>query len=171
MISPKMTDAINQQINAELYSSYLYMSMSAYFEEVQLPGCAHWMVVQAQEEMTHALRLYQHLIERGGRALMKAIDGPETEWDSPLACFQAVADHEAKVTALINGLMALAREENDFASEGFLQWFVSEQVEEEASAAEVVGKVKMAQEGQGGMYMLDKEMAARVFTMPTGMTI
>jgi ferritin len=166
-----MTDAINQQINAELYSSYLYMSMSAYFEDVQLPGCAHWMVVQAQEEMTHALRLYQHLIERGGRALMKAIDGPETEWDSPLACFQAVADHEAKVTALINGLMALAREENDFASEGFLQWFVKEQVEEEASAADVVGKVKLAQDAQGGLYMLDKEMAARVFTMPTGMTI
>lgn len=171
MISPKMTDAINQQINAELYSSYLYMSMSAYFEDVQLPGCAHWMVVQAQEEMTHALRLYQHLIERGGRALMKAIDGPETQWDSPLACFQAVAEHEAKVTALINGLMALAREENDFASEGFLQWFVKEQVEEEASAADVVGKVKMAQDAQGGLYMLDKELAARVFTMPVGMTI
>lgn len=171
MISPKMTDAINKQINAELYSSYLYMSMSAYFEDLQLAGCAHWMVVQAQEEMTHALRLYRHLIERGGRALMKAIDGPETQWDSPLACFQAVAAHEAKVTSLINGLMALAREENDFASEGFLQWFVKEQVEEESSAADVVGKIKMAQETQGGLYMLDKEMAARVFTMPVDMTI
>jgi ferritin len=171
MISQKMTDAINGQVNAELYSSYLYMSMSAYFEDIQLPGCAHWMMVQAQEEMTHALRLYQHLNERGGRAILKAIDGPETEWESPLACFKAVAEHESKVTSLINGLMALARTENDFASEGFLQWFVNEQVEEEASAAEVVGKVKLAQETQGGLYMLDKELAGRAFNMPAGMNI
>lgn len=171
MLSQKMTDAINEQINAELYSGYLYMSMAAYFEDLQLPGCAHWMTVQAQEEMTHALRLYKHLVDRGGRALMKPIDGPATEWDSPLACFQAVAEHEAKVTSLINGLMSLAREENDFASESFLHWFVNEQVEEEASAAEVVGKIKMVEQTQGGLYMLDAEMAARVFTMPPDLTI
>ena len=171
MLSQKMTDAINEQINAELYSGYLYVSMAAYFEDLQLPGCAHWMTVQSQEEMTHALRLYKHLIDRGGRALMKPIEGPETEWDSPLACFQAVAEHEAKVTSLINGLMSLAREENDFASESFLHWFVNEQVEEEASAAEVVGKIKMVEQTQGGLYMLDTEMAARVFTMPPDLTI
>ncbi len=171
MVSQKIADAINEQVNAELYSSYLYMSMAAYFEGIQLPGCAHWMMVQAQEEMTHAIRLYKHLNERGGRAMLKAIDGPETEWESPLACFKAVAEHESKVTSLINGLMRLAREEGDFASEGFFQWFVNEQVEEEASAAEVVGMVKLAQETQGGLYMMDKEMAARVFNMPADLTV
>jgi ferritin len=171
VISPKMTDAINEQINAEIYSAYLYMSMAAYFEDLQLPGCAHWMMVQTQEEMTHVLRFYQHLNERGGRALMKPIAKPETKWDSPLACFQAVAAHEAKVTSLINNLMRLAREENDFASESFLQWFVNEQVEEEASVAEVIGKLKLVKETQGGLFMLDKEMAARVFAMPPGLTI
>ncbi|KMY67844.1 ferritin [Desulfocarbo indianensis] len=171
MVSQKMTDAINEQINAELYSAYLYMSMAAYFEDLQLPGMAHWMVVQSQEEMSHALRFYKHLNERGGRAILKAIEGPETQWAAPLACFQAVAEHEAKVTSLINGLMRLARQEDDYASESFLQWFVNEQVEEEASAAEVVGKLKLVAETQGGLFMLDKELAARVFNMPPDLTI
>ena len=170
MLSQKMSEAINQQINAELYSSYLYMSMAAYFEDTGLPGFAHWMMVQAQEEMTHALRFYQHLNERGGRALLKAIEAPPSQWDSPLACMQAVAEHEAKVTSLINGLMRLAREEDDYASESLLQWFVKEQVEEEASVAEVVGKLKLVDQAKGGLFMLDKELAGRAFTMPPDLT-
>jgi len=171
VISDKMAQAMNQQINAELYSAYLYMSMAAWLDGQELPGFGHWMKIQAQEEMTHALKFYGHLNERGAKAVMKAIDAPETEWDSPLDCFKDVAEHEAKVTALINDLVSLAREEKDYASEAFLQWFVSEQVEEEASAAEAVGKLKLAGQAPGGLFMLDKEMAARVFNMPVWLTI
>ncbi|MCB2192239.1 MAG: ferritin [Deltaproteobacteria bacterium] len=171
MLNEKMEAAINGQINAEIYSSYLYMSMATWFDAQSLPGMAHWMRVQAQEEWTHAIKFYNFVNERGGRVILSAIEGPETEWDNPLAVFQAVAEHEAKVTGLINGLMDLALELKDHASSSFLQWFVDEQVEEESSAADVVGQMKLAQDNPSALLMLDKELAARVFNMPVWLTI
>jgi ferritin len=171
MISDKLQEAINRQINRELYSAYLYMAMAAYFDHLSLPGFAHWMKVQVQEEMAHALKLYNYLNERGGRAVMAEIEAPPARWDSPLACFQAVLEHEQKVTGLINDLMDLALAERDHATSGFLQWFVNEQVEEEASVGEVLNKLKMVENTAGGLFMLDRELAARTFTMPAGVTL
>ncbi|ADK84701.1 Ferroxidase [Desulfarculus baarsii DSM 2075] len=171
MIGKAMEAAINKQINAELYSSYLYLAMSAWLDGLQLPGFAHWMRVQAQEEMTHAMRFYAYLGGRGGQTALEAIQAPPGQWASPLACFEEVAAHEAKVTALINGLMDLALEARDHASVNMLQWFIAEQVEEEASAAEVIGKLKLVAQTHGGLFMLDKDMAARTFVMPPDLTI
>jgi ferritin len=171
MLKDKLQKAFNDQINAETYSAYLYLSMAAYFEGQQLAGFAHWFKVQAQEELTHALRFYGFIHGRGGKVILGAIKAPQTTWESPLACMEAVLAHEQYVTSLIHKLLGLARKENDYASENFLQWFVKEQVEEEASAEEAVGKVKLVSETPGGMFMLDKDMAARVFTMPLDLTI
>ena len=171
MLSQKMEKAYNDQINAELYSAYLYMSMASWFEGQQMMGFAHWLKVQSQEEMTHALKLYGHVNERGGRVQLAAIAGPPMDWNSPLAVFEEVLKHEQKVTGLINNLVDLAQAEKDHASFNFLQWFVGEQVEEEASAQDVIGKLKMVDQTSGGLFMLDKEMAARVFTMPVWLTI
>lgn len=161
MLSQKMQDAVNDQINAEMFSSYLYLSMSAYFEESNLSGAAAWMKMQAQEEMIHAMKFYSYILEQGGRVVLKAIDAPQTEWNSPLAAFEASLEHEKMVTGRINKLMALAKEENDFASEIFFQWFVTEQVEEESSVSSVVDKLKMVGDHPRGLYMLDRELAAR----------
>lgn len=169
--SEKMNKALNEQINAEIYSAYLYMSMAAYCEGLQLPGFAHWFKLQAQEEMTHALRFFNHAHERGGQVTLKAIKAPETSWPSPLACLEAVLKHECLVTGLINKLVSLARQQQDYASENFLQWFVKEQVEEEASVREVIGKLKLVNETPGGLFMLDKDMCARQFVMPPDLTI
>ncbi|MEW5914427.1 MAG: ferritin [Thermodesulfobacteriota bacterium] len=166
MLDPKMEAALNGQINAELYSAYLYMSMATWFDQKQLPGMAHWMRVQTQEEMTHAVKFYTFVNERGGRVTLSAIEGPPTDWQSPLAVFQAVAKHEAKVTGLINGLMDLALKIKDHASASMLRWFVDEQVEEESSAADVVGKMKLTQKESSGLFMIDNELGARVFTPP-----
>ncbi|MGD8237137.1 MAG: ferritin [Armatimonadota bacterium] len=166
MIDPKMQDAINGQINAELYSSYLYLAMSAYFEDKSLGGFANWMRVQAQEEDMHAMKLYTYLAERGGRVLLKAIEEPPSEWDSPLAVFEATYEHEQKVTSLINALVDLARELSDHATESFLRWFVDEQVEEEQSADDIVQKLRLMEGFKGGLFMLDRELGQRVFTPP-----
>ena len=166
MLSDKMREALNQQINAELYSAYMYFSMAAFFEAQSLNGCASWMKVQAQEEMTHAVRFYNYVNNAGGQATMLPIEGPPAEWDSPLAVFEAVYAHEQKVTGLINDLVTLANEEKDYATLAELQWFVTEQVEEEASADAVVQKLKLMQGAPGGLFMLDRELAPRVFTMP-----
>lgn len=166
MISKKIEDALNQQINAETYSAYLYWSMSAALEGMNLPGFANWMRMQAQEEMAHAMKLYHHIIERGGDVTLTAIDGPPTSWDSAKAVIEATLEHEQHVTSLINKLMDLANGEKDHASSMFLQWFVTEQVEEEATAMDILGKLEVAGGTAGGLYMLDKEMAGRVFTPP-----
>ena len=171
MLSEKMQKVINDQINAEIYSSYLYMSMAAWCDAKQLSGFAHWMKIQAQEEMTHAIKFYNYVNERGGEVILTAIDGPATQWDSALAVMEAVLAHEQKVTGLINALMDVAMDERDHASMSFLQWFIDEQVEEEASVNDAVGKLKMVEKTQGGLYMLDKEMAARVFTPPVWLKI
>jgi len=166
MLSEKMQDALNGQLNAELYSAYLYVSMAAYFESINLPGFANWMHVQAQEEVSHAQKFYTYINERGGRVFLRPIDGPPAEWDSPLAVFEAAYAHEQKVTGLIGDLVNLGASECDHATNVFLQWFVTEQVEEEASADEVVKKLELVGDVAGGLYMLDKEMGQRVFTPP-----
>jgi ferritin len=166
MISKKMEDALNEQVNAELYSAYLYLSMESYFKAQNLNGFANWMRVQTQEEVAHATKIYDFINERGGRVTLKAIEGPQTEWDSTLAVFKAAYEHEQKVTSLINDLVDLAIKEKDHATNSFLQWFVNEQVEEEASADEIVQQLKMMENAPGGMFMLDRELGQRVFTPP-----
>ncbi len=166
MLSEKMLSALNDQINAELYSSYLYLSMAAYFEDKGLPGFAHWMKAQAVEELGHAAKFFEYVHERGGRVHLEQIEKPPTEWNSPEAAFEAVLKHEVHVTGLINKLVDLALEEHDHATNNFLQWFVSEQVEEEASVNEVLQRLKLALEARQGLFMLDRELAARPITMP-----
>lgn len=166
MLKKKIQDAINAQINAELYSAYLYLSMAAYFESVNLKGFANWMRVQDQEERFHAMKFYNYVIERGGKVLLTAIDSPETAWKSPLAAFTAAYEHELKVTAMINGLVDLAIKESDHATASFLQWYVNEQVEEEANVDGVVQQLKLGGDNSSALFMIDKELAARVYTPP-----
>ncbi len=166
MLSEKIQDAINKQIVAETYSAYLYWSMAAYFESANLPGCAQWMKAQVQEELFHAAKFFNFVAERGGRIKLDAIDAPPTEWDSPLAVFEHAYQHEQKVTGLINDLVDLAVEERDHATRNFLGWYVDEQVEEEASADGVVQKLRLLGDAPGGLFMLDREVGQRVFTMP-----
>ncbi len=168
MISKKLQDALNDQLNAELYSSYLYLSMSAYFQSANLAGFAGWMRIQAQEELVHVMKFYDYVGERGGKVTLGAVDGPPTEWKSPLAAFEQAYAHEQMVTGRINDLVNLAIDERDHATNGFLQWFVTEQVEEEATADAVVQKLKLIGDDGGGMFMVDQEMGARVFTPPAG---
>ncbi len=166
MLKEKIEAALNEQLNAELYSGYLYLSMSAYFQSINLAGFATWMRVQAQEELVHGMKFYDYINERGGRVTLKAIEVPPPEWDSPLAVFEGAYAHEQKVTGLINDLMDLAQEQRDHATKIFLQWFVSEQVEEEDSANEVVQKIKLMGDASGGLFMLDRELGQRTFTAP-----
>jgi len=168
-MNEKMVAAINEQINAELYSAYLYMSMMTQFESQGLKGIANWLRIQSLEETTHAYKFYDYVIERGGEVKLKAIAGPPTEWASALTAFENVAAHEAHVTSLINGLMDLAIETRDHASTSFLQWFIDEQVEEEAGAADIVGKLKLVGDSPQGLFMVDSELGARVFALAAGM--
>lgn len=165
-ISQKMQDALNEQINAEMYSAYLYLSMSSHFSDVSFDGFANWMRMQAQEEMVHAMKIYDYLIEREGRALLKTIEGPSNEWGSPLEIFQEAYKHEHKVTELINNLVGLAMDERDFATNSFLQWFVDEQVEEESTASGIIDQLKMVNQSKEGLFMMDRELGQRVFTPP-----
>ncbi|MBW7991946.1 MAG: ferritin [Planctomycetes bacterium] len=166
MISKKMEEALNEQVNAELYSSYLYLSMESYFKSQNINGFANWMRIQTQEEVMHVMKIYDFINERGGRVLLKAIEGPPTEWNSALAVFKAIYEHEQKVTGLINDLVDLAIKEKDHATNSFLQWFVNEQVEEEATADEIVQQLKMIENAPGGIFMFDRELGQRVFTPP-----
>lgn len=166
MLSPKLTEAMNKQINAEIYSSYMYYSMSTYFEALSLKGFAHWIRVQALEELTHVQKFATFMADRGARALMHAVEAPPAEWDSPLAAAEAVYEHEVLVSGLVNDLMDLALEERDHATVNFMQWFIGEQVEEEASADEIVQQLKLVDKTKGGLFLLDKEMDKRSFVMP-----
>ena len=166
MISKKMEKALNGQLNAELYSAYLYLSMAAYFESINLAGFANWMRVQNAEEQFHAMKFYDYIIGRGGRVTLSAIEAPPSDWDSPLAVFEATLTHEQKVTGLINNLVDLAIQEKDHATNTFLQWFVNEQVEEESSADKIVQQLKIIENTPGGMFMFDRELGQRVFTPP-----
>lgn len=166
MISARMEKALNDQINAEMYSAYLYLSMSSYYQSLNLPGFANWMHVQTQEEWVHVTKFYNYVIDRGGRVKMQTIQGPPTDWKSPSEPFEDAYKHEQKVTGLINDLKNLAIEEKDHATNTFLDWFVTEQVEEEASADAVVRQLKLIGGEGNGLFMIDQKLAARVFTPP-----
>ena len=161
MLGKRMQDAINEQINAELYSAYLYLSMAAYTEAANLPGFAHWMRAQANEEVEHALKFFKYVGERGGRVVLKAIEQPQVEWTSPLHAFEHTLEHERKVTGLINGLYEVALEEKDYASQMLLHWYIEEQVEEESNAEQIVAALKMVGETPQGLLMVDRQLASR----------
>lgn len=171
MIDKKMEKAINEQITKETYSAYLYFAMSAYFEEQGLKGFASWMRVQAMEEMSHMKKFYDYLLERGGRVVFDAIDAPPVKWKNTLDVFKEVLAHEKLVTASINNLVDLAIKLSDHATNTQLQWFVTEQVEEESSAEEVISALKLIDGNPTALFMLDKEAAARVFNAPVGVVI
>ena len=166
MLKEKIEKSFNEQITEELFSSYLYLSMSAYFQSVNLPGFANWMRVQAQEELMHAMKFYDYINERRGRVLLKEIKTPQHEWKSPLEIFEDALKHEEYITEKINNLVDLSIKEKDHASNIFLQWFVNEQVEEEASADDIINRLKLVGDSKGGLFMLDRELGTRVFTMP-----
>ena len=161
MLSKVMQDAINEQIKNELYSAYLYLSMAAYSEAANLPGFAHWMRMQSQEEVEHAMKFFDFVNECGGRVVLQAIDRPPVEFESPLDVFEKTLEHECKVTAMIHRLYELALEENDHPTQVLLQWFIEEQVEEEESAAQIVGTLKMIGDKPHALLMLDRELGRR----------
>ncbi len=170
-INKKVEDAINKQINAELYSAYLYLGMSSKCVETNLKGIANWLYVQAQEEMTHAMKFYRFVLDRGGHPVMPAIEGVRTDWKDPLEMFEAAYEHEKKVSAMINAIMDVAIAERDHATSSMLNWFVDEQVEEEANSSEIAEKLKLIGASKDGLLMLDKELSTRVFvdrTQPAG---
>lgn len=160
-ISKPTQDAINEQIKNEFYSAYLYLSMSAHCEASNLPGLAHWLRVQFEEEQTHALKLFDYILERGGHAVLKPIDQPVADWKSPLALFEHVLQHEQHVTALIHKLYETALAEKDYASQVMLQWFINEQVEEEKNAAEIVENLKRIEAHDTAILMLDHRLGKR----------
>jgi ferritin len=162
MIAKKIQDALNTQLNAEFYSSYFYLSMSAYFESNDLQGFSRWFRVQANEEYAHAMKIFNYIYQIGGGVKLMKIDGPKTDWDSFLEVFQDTFEHEQKITNSINELLDLAIIEKDHATVNFLQWFVSEQVEEEATAQQNVKKMKMIGDSKSGLFMLDRELGSRV---------
>ena len=161
MLNPKIQDAFNEQINKELFSSYLYLSMAAHFEATTMPGMAAWMRVQAQEETIHAMKFYDYILERNGKVTLAQIDAPKTEWSSPAEAFEDAYAHEQKITRLINGLVDLAVAEKDHATETFLQWFVTEQVEEEATVSTIVDQLQLVGDNGVALYMIDGQLSQR----------
>jgi ferritin len=166
MLKPELQNELNAQINAELFSSYLYLSMAAYFESLSLSGFASWMKVQAQEEMLHAGKFYSFINERRGRVQLAAIEGPQHEWASPKAAFEAAFEHECYISERIHKLVDLARKNSDHPTDNFLQWFVGEQVEEEATADSIVQRLKLIGNDSSGIFLLDRELGTRVFALP-----
>ncbi len=170
MLNKKIEKSLNSQINWEMYSSYLYLSMSADFSAKNMKGMAAWNMSQSQEELTHAMRIYNYVIERGGNVTLAPIDSVKTTWKTPLEAFKEALAHEEGVTDRINKLVNLAVDEKDHATFNLLQWFVNEQVEEEANATEIVGKLKLIGDHPGSLFMLDKELGKRpiLFKIPEG---
>lgn len=167
MLKEKMFNALNEQINAEQYSALLYLSMSAYLHGIGLPGFANWMYVQYQEELSHANKFFNYVVERGEKVEMKAVKQMPTSWDGIISIYEATLEHEKLITGLINNLMDMAIAESDHASQSFLRWFVDEQVEEEANVTEILDTLKLIN-GQGnGIFMLDREMRSRTFVDTT----
>ena len=166
MLSKKLELELNKQVNAEFFSAYLYLSMSAFLASKNLSGFSNWMKVQFEEEQFHALKLYQYIFDRGGKIELEKIEKPKTEWTNIVNVFEEVLAHEEKITSLINNLVDLAIQEKDHATVNMLQWFVEEQVEEEANASDLLGQLKLIQGKGSGLYMIDKELKQRVFTPP-----
>lgn len=161
MIKKEMQDAINQQIVREMYSSNLYLSMASYYSSINLNGFANWMHVQAEEEMVHAMKFFDYLLTRGGRPIIGAINAPQTDWDNPVSAFESALDHEKKVTSWIYELMDLSIELKDHATSSLLQWFIDEQVEEEATTGEIVDRMKLIDDSKGALFFLDNELKTR----------
>jgi len=167
MIKKEVLDSINEQINAESYSAYMYLSMAAYFEEMGLSGFANWMKVQYQEESAHALKFFNYLTERNGKVVLKAIAQVPIEFNGIVDVFEKTLAHENNVTALINNLMNVAVAANDHATQSFLKWFVDEQVEEESNVEKILATLKLINGEGNGIFMMDREMSQRVFVDPT----
>ncbi len=167
MISKKMTEAINEQINRELFSEYLYISMQAWFADQSLDGMANWMDAQGKEERFHAMKFFNYLVERGARVKLKAIAEPTYEFENPMQAFEMALEHEKFISKSINELMDLAIKENDHATRSFLQWYVDEQVEEESSVDRIVNMLKMVGDRGHGIFMIDRELGKRVYTPET----
>lgn len=163
MLSKKMTDSLNEQVNKEMYSAYLYMAMSAHADNTGLKGFANWFMVQYEEEMTHAMKIYHYLQGQGARIKLMAIEEPADSFASPLDMFEKTLAHEQFITKSINELVDLAVQEKDHATQIFLQWFVTEQVEEEANDNEIIDKLKLVGDSPNGLFMLDADLGKRVF--------
>lgn len=163
MLSKKIEEALNAQINAEFWSAYLYLSMSANFAAKDLPGFANWFEVQFKEEQDHAMIFTKYILSRGGKVTLAPIAEVRTDWDTPLEAYQDTYTHEQEVTAMINNLYALATAENDYATQSMLKWFIDEQVEEEETALALTGSLKMIKDNGFGLYMLDKELGGRSY--------
>ena len=161
MITKKMQTALNKQINEELFSSYLYLSMAADFEARNLTGAAKWMKMQADEELEHAMKFFHFVLERGGEVDLLAIAKPQKSWKSPLTAFQDAEKHEQHITKFINDLYEMATKEKDYATQSMLKWFVDEQVEEEASVGEIVARLEMIADSKNGLFMMDRELGKR----------
>ena len=166
MLNKKLEKELNKQLNAELDAAYLYLSMSAYLASNNLPGFSNWMKVQFEEEQFHALKLYNYIIERGGNVILTAIDTPKNKWEDIVDVYKDVLAHEEKITSLINNLVDIAMKEKDHATVNMLQWYVAEQVEEEAGVSEILDQLKLIGGKGTGMFMLDREMKQRTFTPP-----
>lgn len=164
MLNQKIEEALNAQINAEMWSAYLYLSMAAYCHSQGNPGMGKWFEVQFQEEQDHAKIFFNYVISRGGNVVLKPIEAVPTAWNSVLEVFESTLEHEQKVTALINNLFAITAAENDYATQSMLKWFIDEQVEEEETAQNIIDNLKMIKDNGYGLYMLDKELGARVYT-------
>ncbi len=161
MLKSNVQDALNSQLNAEVASAYLYLSMAAHFESQNFRGMAHWMQTQAREEWKHAMKFFGHIVDRGGRVVLARLEAPKAQWGSVLEVFQETVSHECHVTERIHSLVKLAVTESDFATQSFLQWFVDEQVEEESQAQQIVEKLKMMGDGNIGLFILDAELGKR----------
>lgn len=165
MLNARVEEALNKQLNEELFSAYLYLAMSADFQGKNLPGFASWMAIQAQEEISHAQKFYNFILDRGGKVQLQAIAQPQSEWASPSAAYSAGLTHERHISACIHNLYAVAEEEKDYPTRVFLHWFIEEQVEEEATAEEWVEKVKRVENDPSGLFSVDKEAATRTFDL------
>lgn len=166
MINERVGSILNEQINKEFYSAYLYLSMSAYFSDLGLLGFANWMRIQAQEEQAHATLIYDFLIDRGARVVLTAIDAPQNNWQNSLDVMEEVLKHEVYVTGLINNIISVAEEVKDRATMSYMNWFVDEQVEEEANAQDIISKLKLIGDDKSALYLLDKDLSTRVFVQP-----
>lgn len=166
MINEKVAKVLIEQVNKELYSAYLYLSMSAHFSDIGLLGFANWMRIQAQEEQAHAMLIYDFLIDRGEKVVLSAIDAPQSKWNNSLEVMEEVLKHEMYVTELINNIVTVAESVRDRATMSYMNWFVDEQVEEEANAQDIISKLKLIGDDKSALYLLDKDLSARVFVQP-----
>ena len=166
MISEKMQQALNEQVNKEFYSAYLYLAMSGYCDSLGLPGFAHWMRMQYEEENLHVTKMYDYILSQGGKIHLKAIEEPPQDYGTPVEIFEKTLEHEQFITRSINDLMGLAFDERDFATQAFLQWYVSEQVEEEANVQDVLNPLRMMGSEKGGLMMIDQKLGGRAAPTP-----